>query len=128
MDLADLFNETAPVTSKYKNLTFVMQVYTEKLTPAYRAKAVVLASKAQAEAEAGAEGADAEHKDETALMVADLVDSWKDERDEDVKLRGVLFPPVYENTYQLSYPLLTTLLRDITNFLGAQANPPSATN
>ena len=128
MDLADLFNETAPVTSKYKNLTFVMQVFTEKLTPAYRAKAITLVSKAQAEAESGAEGEQAEHKDETALMVADLVEGWKDEKGEDVKLRGEIFPPVYENTYQLSYPLLSTLLRDITTFLGAQANPPSATN
>src|SRR4051812_43203442 len=97
MELADLFASTAEVKATYKNLTFVMQVYTEKLTPEYRAKAIILASRAQAEAETGAEGADTEAKDETAQMIQDLVASWKDEKGEDVKLKGELFPPVHAN-------------------------------
>lgn len=124
MELADLFNDTAIVTASYKNLTFVMNVFTEKLTPEYRAKAVDLSSKAQAEAESGDEGT--ETKDETAQMVADLIESWKDEKGEDVKLKGVLFPPVYANLVKLSYPLLSVLLREITKYLGEQANPPQA--
>ena len=128
MELADLFNDTAEVTVPYKNLTFVMNVYTEKLTPEYRAKAVLLAARAQAEAETGAEGAEAEEKDEAALMVADLVESWKDEKGEAITLKGQPFAPVYENLVKLSYPLLTKLLGEITKYLGEQANPPSATN
>ena len=123
MELEDLFNDTAVVTASYKNLTFVMNVFTEKLTPEYRAKAVDLSSKAQAEAESGDEST--ETKDETAQMVADLVESWKDEKGEDVKLKGVHFPPVYENLVKLSYPLLSVLLREITKYLGEQANPKS---
>jgi hypothetical protein len=126
MELADLFNDTAEVRAAYKNLTFVMQVYTEKLTPEYKAKALLVASRAQAESEAGDENT--ETKDETAMMVADLVESWKDERGEDVKLKGVAFPPVYENLVKLSYPLLSVLMREITRYLGEMANPPSATS
>lgn len=126
MELEDLFNDTAVVTASYKNLTFVMNVFTEKLTPEYRAKAVDLSSQAQAEAESGDEGT--ETKDETAQMVADLVESWKDEKGEDVKLKGVIFPPVYENLVKLSYPLLSVLLRKITEYLGEQANPQNATS
>jgi hypothetical protein len=120
---------TAEARSTYKNLTFVMQVFTEKLTPAYKAKAILLASKAQAEAEQGAEAGtdhEPEVKDESAQLLADLIESWKDGDGEEVTLHDAPFPPTYENLAQLSYPLLITLLKDVTTFLGAQANPPSA--
>jgi alkanesulfonate monooxygenase SsuD/methylene tetrahydromethanopterin reductase-like flavin-dependent oxidoreductase (luciferase family) len=126
MELADLFNDTAEVRATYKNLTFRMRVFTEKLTPEYKAKALLVASRAQAEAESGDEHT--ETKDETAMMVADLVESWKDEAGDDVRLHGQPFPPAYENLVKLSYPLLSTLMREITRYLGEMANPQSATS
>jgi hypothetical protein len=125
VDLADLFNDTAEVTARYRDRTFRLSVFTEKLTPAYKAQAILVASRAQAEAEEGAENT--ETKDETAQMVADLVGSWKDGEGGEVLLRGEPFPPTYENLVQLSYPLLSTLMREITKFLGELANPPSPT-
>jgi hypothetical protein len=136
MDISSLMEETAEVRSTYKNLLFIMQVFTEKLTPSYKAKAILLASKAQAEAETGAEAGtdnEPEEKDETALLLADLLESWKnkpanapdDAPAEEVTLHGQPFPPAYESLIQLSYPLLTTLLKDVTTFLGSQANPQS---
>lgn len=129
MDIANLLEDTAEVVTTYKNLTFVKQVFTEKLTPAYKARAILLASKAQAEAENGAESGtdnEPEVKDESAELLADLIESWKDEKGEEITLRGAAFPPDYEHLVQLSYPLLTALLKNVTTYLGAQANPPSA--
>jgi len=109
MDLAVLFAHTAPFAAEYIGHTFAMQIFTEKLTPQYKAELMALTS---------AEGE--ERKDENAQMLADLVASW------DKTLNGEEFPPTYENLMQLSYPCLASLLRQISTFLGDLANPQSA--
>lgn len=120
MELSDLLVETSEVTATYKGRDFKMQVFTEKLTPQYKAHLLALTTVADEVGES--ENAPQEVKDETSLMLSDLVDSW------DVVLKGVPFPPTYENFAQLSYPLQACLLKKITGFLGDLANPSNGTN
>jgi hypothetical protein len=65
--------------------------------------------------------ASAEVKDETSLMLSDLIQSW------DAELHGLPYQPSYENFCRLSYPLQSALLKRITEYLGELANPPNAT-
>lgn len=127
MELADLLNKTAEVLADYNGFTFKMQVFTEKLTPEYKAKLILIAAQAQAQPD-GAERAEDATKDENALMLADLIESWRDKDDAPIVLKGEAFPPIYENLVKLSFPMLACLTRAITTYLGELANPQSATN
>ena len=110
MELSGLLSNVAPVTATYLGHDFNMKVWTEKLTPTYKAELVTLIYAEDA----------SQRKDENAHMLAQLVKEW------DVVLEGEPFPPTYENFMQLSYPCLNTLLRAIQEFLGDIANPQSA--
>lgn len=124
MELSDLLNKTAEVVAEYNGFTFKMQVFTEKLTPEYKAKMLLLASQAQAGSQADAASA----KDENAQMLADLIESWRDGTGEPVLLRGEDFPPDYENLMKLSFPMIARLTTEITKYLGELANPTNATS
>ncbi len=123
MEIQDLLNKTAEVIAEYNGFTLKMQVFTEKLTPEYKAKMMLLASQAQAASPENADSA----KDENAQMLADLIESWRDGLDEPVLLRGEDFPPDYENLMKLSFPMIARLTTEITKYLGELANPTSAT-
>lgn len=118
MELSDLLVETSEVVATYKGREFKMQVFTEKLTPEYKAHLIALTVAVE---DAGA-AAPAELKDETSQMLADLIESW------DVVLNGEPFGPTYDNLLKLSYPLQASLLKQITAFLGDLANPTKETN
>lgn len=125
MELIDLFNETAAVRAEYKGRVFVMQAYTEKLTPEYKAQLLLLAVASAEE--------NKETKEESCLMLSGLIESWKGENPEtkeleEITVDGKPFPATYDNLLKLSFHLIATLIRAVTTFLGDQANPTSATN
>ena len=123
MELNDLLNETSECTASYKNYTFKMQVFTEKLTPEYKARLIALTTANEQVADSSDDAkVPAELKDENAQMLSDLIDSW------DVVLKGEAYPPTYANFLKLSYPLMAALIKQITMFLGDLANPQSGTN
>jgi hypothetical protein len=125
VELADLFNETAEVTADYGKRRFVMQVFTEKLTPEYKAKFLLAGALA---ADEGDKPENAAVKDELVQMLEDLIDSWKDGEAQDIVLHGAPFLPTYENLAKLSYPVLARLNHAIKEYLGDLANPLNATN
>jgi hypothetical protein len=119
MELNDLLVSTSKIDAIYMGRTFRMRVYTEKLTPTYKAQLLAAAAEA---------AEDEERKDENVQLLAELIESWTDEKDEPIVLNGQNFPPSYENLMKLSYPLIATLTRSITTFLGDLANPTKETN
>lgn len=113
MELANILTRIAPVTVEYAGQKLVCQVFTEKLTPTYRAEL----RRIVAESEAGGES-----RDEAAQMLDDLIDSW------DMVLNAEPKPAAYAFIATLSYPLIATIVRAITEFLGEIANPTNATS
>lgn len=124
MELNDLLNQTSPCTVKYRNFEFVCQIYTEILTPTYKARLLALAVVSNEQPE-GQNDADVpvEVKDEHAKMLADLIASWTDKDGEPIVLKGEYFPPTYENWLQLSYSMLASFIKQITQHLADTANP-----
>lgn len=114
MELQDLFSETTEVSTEYKGRTFKSQVFTERLTPAYKASLILLITQAD-------EGE--KRKDETAQMLADLHQSWTDGDGQPIVLEGQPFPPTYENLMKLSFQLLAALLRSVTTHLADSVSP-----
>lgn len=106
MELSSLFKKTAPVVVNYDGDTINTQVYTDRLTPQRKAALLTLAAEDNEE-----------QKDETVMLLSELIERW------DVTLDGQPYLPTYENLMQVSYPLISTLLREITSFLGERANP-----
>ncbi len=134
MELNDLLVETAAMTATYKTHEFKLNVFTEILTPEYKARLIALTTinkviEAQTPAKAADDATDAEPVatvpsdvlEENCKMLSDLIDSW------DVVLKGEPFPPTYENFLTLSYPLMATLITQITTWLGDLANPQKPT-
>ncbi len=117
-DLLSILNDTIEVDITYRVLEIKAQVYTEKLTPEYKAQLVVLAS-VKSE---GAEDQETQDKDENALLLSELIESWDLTNDKQP------YPPTYENLARLSFPMLSCIARAISLKLGALANPQSATN
>lgn len=115
MEIQDLLNRTEEIITVYKGLTFKSQVFTERLTPAYKTQLLSLLT--------AADEGNEERKDETAVMLSDLIKSWTDGDDEQIVLNGVEFAPLYDNLKQLSFQLLAMLMRDITTHLANLANP-----
>ena len=126
MELNDLLAETAKVTVTYKKYVFKAEIFTERLTPAYKARLIALSS--VNEENEGKENVDNEVKDENAQMLSDLIASWTDDKDEPIVLGGQPYPPTYENFLGLSYPLMAAFIKQITTFLGDQANPTNETS
>jgi hypothetical protein len=121
MELADLLNKTAEVTNEYNGFTTVLRIFTEKLTPEYKARLLTLAASAKAEGDETT-GEKREHKDENALLLVELIEAW------DIVLHGEPFAPVYENLIKMSFGHLASITKSITSYLGDLANPQSATN
>lgn len=113
MELANILTRTADVPVTYAGQTLNTKIFTEKLTPVYRAEL----RRIVVEAEAGGES-----RDEAAQMLDDLIESW------DMVLNGEPKPASYAFISTLSYPLIATIVRAITEFLGEIANPTSATS
>jgi len=107
MELSQLLAQTAPLTLQYQGQEAQSQIKTETLTPEYKAQLIALVTNADPE----------QRKDENAQMVADLVESW------DLRLNGEAYPPTYENCLKLSYTMLASFTRQISEFLGEIANP-----
>lgn len=125
MELNNLMTETAVCDVRYKSYEFKVSVFTEKLTPEYKARLLALTS-ANEKVE-GEESVASELKDENAQMLADLIESWTDKDGEPVVLGGEPFPPSYENWLRLSYPMMAAFIKQITTFLGDQADPTKKT-
>ena len=119
MELNDLLNETSPLKATYKTHEFNLNVFTEKLTPAYKARLIALTT--INEEHEGEKDAPADVKDENAQLLSDLIESW------DVVLNGAPYPPTYDNFLSISYPLMAALMKQITTHLGDIANPPKET-
>jgi hypothetical protein len=127
MELSNLLSKTASIEVAYNGFIFLMQVFTELLTPAYRTKMMLLALQAHDEGDADGAAA-AQAKDESAQILADLIESWTDEHGEAIVLHGEAFEPTYENLTKLSFPMIARLTTEITNYLGELASPKSASN
>lgn len=112
MDLNELLQHQAPCTATYLNFKAEMLIWTERLSPAYKAELIAAVTNEKPE----------ERKDEQAKMLSDLIASW------DVKKDGEAYPPTYDNLCALSYPLMAAFVRAISEFLGDLANPQSATS
>jgi hypothetical protein len=126
MELNDLMNGTAQCPVRYRNFEFIVTVFTEAFTPEYKARLLTLTSAVE-KAEAGESGTP-EQREEAAQMLADLIESWTDKDGEAVVMNGQPFPPTYENWIKLSYPMMGAFTKQIIAFIGAEANPPSASN
>ena len=124
MELNNLMQETASCPVRYKSYEFNVSVFTEKLTPTYKARLLELTRVN----EGHGEDAPAEVKDENAQMLADMIESWTDKDGQPIVLNGEVFPPTYENWLKLSYPMMAAFIKQITTFLGDQANPTNATS
>lgn len=111
MELNNLLNKTAPVTIEYDGETINAVVYSDRLTPQKKAELINLLFQ---------EGE--EQKEEEVLMLSELIESW------DVTLNGEAFPPTYDNLMQISYPLLSHVVREVASFLKERGKPKPQAN
>ncbi|MEN3329011.1 MAG: hypothetical protein V7638_3818 [Acidobacteriota bacterium] len=125
MELSDLLNETSSCEVKYKNYQFNCNVFTEKLTPTYKAKLIALATSNEELIGENETDVPDEVKDDNARMLSDLIQSWVDEKGEPIVLKGERFDPTYENWLNLSYGMMASFIKQITEHLRDMANPPS---
>jgi hypothetical protein len=106
MELRTLINKTAPLAIDYHGDQLNANIFTDRMTPT---KKVELDRILDEEGE--------EQKDSTVLFLSEVIESW------DMVFEGETYAPTYENLMQISYPLLSHLLREVSSFLGARANP-----
>ena len=123
MELSDMLNETSPCPVKYKSYAFICQIFTERLTPAYKAKLLALSVANEEHEEASESDVPDDIKDDNARMLADLIASWTDKDGKEIVLHGVPHPPTYENWLNFSYSMMAAFIKQITSFLGDIANP-----
>ena len=109
MELQALINNTAPLAISYHGDTLNLSVFTDRMTPTKKVELDIILDEDNEE-----------QKDSTVLFLSEVIDSW------DLVNKGEAYAPTYENLMQLSYPLLSHMLREVSSFLAGRANP--ATN
>lgn len=105
MKFADLINRTSTVSISYREQTINLIIFSEKLTPNYKASLLKLAEQNE------------DHEVEVQ-MLADLIQSW-DITDEE----GQPIKPTYEFLLGCPLPFLSELGKAVLNEV-ADANPP----
>lgn len=111
MELSQLLTRTAPLTIPYFTDKIEAVVYTDRMSPKKRAELIELVA-----------SEDESRKDEQVLILSEVIASW------DSTMNGEPFPPTYENIEQLSFPLLSHILRAVSDFLGERARPTKQTS
>jgi hypothetical protein len=109
MELTKLLTQTAPLAISYHGDTINANIFTDRMTPTKKA-----------ELDAILDEDSEEQKDSTVLFLSEVIESW------DVVNKGEAYAPTYENLMELSYPLLSHLLREVSSFLAGRANPATS--